>query len=124
MSCRFLFFFLILIEKSFSSVHIPTDRYRLQYSPIRKDSNQIIERIKRRTTSDIFQIHIHYDKSVEKYKKKKMFLFSLNFLFFLYRLLKNEQKLIKEAVEAATDYWSKAIRPKYKLNDRIRLTRY
>jgi hypothetical protein len=40
------------------------------------------------------------------------------------RLLANEQTLIQEAVEAATNYWSKAIRPKYKSNDRIRLTRY
>ena len=39
------------------------------------------------------------------------------------RLSKDEQKLIKQAVETATDYWSKAIRPKYQLNDRIRLNR-
>ncbi|CAF3862207.1 unnamed protein product, partial [Rotaria sp. Silwood1] len=64
----------------------------------------IIERFKRRTTSDIFQIHIHYDTSIKK-------------------LLKDEQKLIKEAVQAATNYWSKTIRPKYKLNNPIRLTR-
>jgi len=105
MSCRFLFFFLILIQKSFTSIHISPNRNQLQYSSLRINSNQIVERVKRRTTSDIFQIHIHYDKSVK-------------------RLLANEQTLIQEAVEAATDYWSKAIRPKYKSNDRIRLTRY
>jgi hypothetical protein len=102
MSCRFLLFFLILIQESFTSIHISPNRYQLQYS---SNENQILERIKRRTTSERFQIHIHYDQSVKK-------------------LLDDEQKLIQEAVEAATDYWSKAIRPKYRNNDRIRLTRY
>jgi hypothetical protein len=69
MSCRFLFFFLVIIQKSFSSIHISPNRNQLQYSSISTDSNQIIERIKRRTPSDIFQIHIHYDKSVKKYMK-------------------------------------------------------
>jgi hypothetical protein len=52
--------------------------------------------------------------------------FCLNniFHFISYRLLKEEQNLIKEAVQAATSYWSKTIRPKYKSNSRIRLTRY
>jgi len=70
MSCRFLFFFLVIIQKSCSSIHISPDRNQLQYSSIKIVSNhQIIERVKRRTTSDIFQIHIHYDKSVKKYIK-------------------------------------------------------
>ncbi|CAF1298982.1 unnamed protein product [Rotaria sordida] len=101
----FTFVFLrIIIQKCFSSVHISPNRNQLQYSFIRTNSDRIVERFKRRTTSDIFQIHIHYDTSVKK-------------------LLKDEQRLIKEAVEAATKFWSKAIRPKYKLNNRIRLAR-
>ncbi len=43
---------------------------------------------------------------------------------YIYSLLEQEQQLIQEAVQAATNYWSKTIRPKYKLHDRIRLTRY
>jgi hypothetical protein len=78
MSCRFLFFFLVIIQKSFSSVHIFPNHYQLQHSSIQIDSNQIIERFKRRTTSDIFQIHIHYDKSVKKY----IFCLTLKILFF------------------------------------------
>ncbi|CAF3626894.1 unnamed protein product [Adineta steineri] len=91
-------------KRSFSSIHLPPNKHQLQYSFINTNSNQINERVKRRTTSDIFQIHIHYDISVKK-------------------LLKEEQRLVKEAVETATNYWSRVIRPKYKLNDRIRLTR-
>ncbi len=51
--------------------------------------------------------------------------FSWNHSYFVfYRLSRDEQRLIKEAVETATDYWSRAIRPKYQSNSRIRLTRY
>ncbi len=92
----------MLIQESFTSLHISPNQYQLQYS---SNTNENFQRVKRRTTSERFQIHIHYDKSVKK-------------------LLDDEQNLIREAVEAATDYWSKAIRPKYKTNDRIRLTRY
>ncbi len=69
MSCRFLFFLLlIIIQKSFSSIHISPNRNQLQYSFKQTNPNQINQRIKRRTTSDTFQIHIHYDISVKKYK--------------------------------------------------------
>ena len=61
MSCRFFLFSLILIPVCFSSIHISPNQYQLQYSSINT------HRIKRRTTSEKFQIHIHYDKSVEKY---------------------------------------------------------
>ncbi|CAF1133400.1 unnamed protein product [Adineta ricciae] len=104
MSCRFLLFFLFIIPPSFSSIHISPNQNQLQYSFINTDSNPRHERVRRRTVPDTFQIHIHYDISVQK-------------------LHKDEQRLIKNAVEQATDYWSKTIRPKYKLNDRIRLTR-
>jgi hypothetical protein len=63
MSCRFLIFFLLIIQQTFTSIHISPNRNQLQYT---SHSNQRIERVKRRTTSDIFQIHIHYDQSVEK----------------------------------------------------------
>lgn len=68
MSCRFLFYlFLIIIQKCFASVHIPPNVNHLQYSFIRTESNQIIHRVKRHTKSDLFQIHIHYDTSIQKY---------------------------------------------------------
>ena len=66
MSCRFLFILLIIVQKSFSSIHISPNRFQLQHSFKRTNSNPINERIKRRTTSDIFQIYIHYDNSVKK----------------------------------------------------------
>jgi hypothetical protein len=66
MSCRFLIFFLLIIQQTFTSIHISPNRNQLQHTSINTHSNQRIERVKRRTTSDIFQIHIHYDQSVEK----------------------------------------------------------
>jgi len=48
-----------------------------------------------------------------------MFLFQ----FSIYRLLNSEQNFIKKAVQSAANYWSQVIRPKHRLNDRIRLTR-
>jgi hypothetical protein len=67
MSCRFLFILFVIIQKSFASIHISPNQNQLQYSFIKSDSDHINERVKRRTTSDIFQIHIHYDYSVKKY---------------------------------------------------------
>jgi hypothetical protein len=68
MSCHFLFFLLlIIIQKIFSSIHISPNRNQLQYNFKETNPNQINQRIKRRTTSDTFQIHIHYDISVKKY---------------------------------------------------------
>ncbi|CAF3448418.1 unnamed protein product, partial [Rotaria socialis] len=93
-----------IIHECFASVHISPDRHQLQYSFVRTVSNRTHHRAKRWTTSDMFHILIHYDASVTK-------------------LSKDEQNLIKEAVDAATGYWSNAIRPKYKLHDRIRLAR-
>ena len=69
MSCRFLVFFLLMhySRRVLSSIHISPNQNQLQYSFIRTEFNQINERVKRRATSDIFQIHIHYDISVRKY---------------------------------------------------------
>lgn len=107
MSCHFVqyFCFLLFISSIFSSVHISPNREQLQFSSIKSSTNENLnQRQKRRTISDDFQIHIHYDKSVNK-------------------LLNDEQNFIKKAVQSAANYWSKVIRPKYRLNDRIRLTR-
>lgn len=66
MSCRFLFFILILVQECFSSVHISPNRDQLQYSFINIGLNRTHHHRARRTASDIFQIHIHYDTSVKK----------------------------------------------------------
>ncbi|CAF3682385.1 unnamed protein product, partial [Rotaria socialis] len=95
---------LVIIHECFVSVHTSPDRHQLQYSFVRTVSNRTHHRAKRWATSDMFHILIHYDASVTK-------------------LSKDEQNLIKEAVDVATGYWSNAIRPKYKLHDRIRLAR-
>ena len=107
MSCRFpfllLLFFTSIFQRYFSSIHFAPARQHLQYAFPSNPSHR--NHVQRRSTSrDLFQIHIHYDRSVDK-------------------LLRAEEKLIHEAVQQATDYWSQTIRPKFQLNDRIRLSR-
>lgn len=107
MSCRFCFllflFFTSIFQRYFSSIHFAPSRQHLQYAFSTNDRH--CKHLQRRSTSrDTFQIHIHYDRSVKK-------------------LIRDEQKLIHEAVQKATDFWSQTIRPKFQLNDRIRLAR-
>ena len=127
MSCCFLLclcvFVHVSIETSFCSKHFPPGREQLQYTSISTNGHPVATRVKRRITSDNFQIDIHYDRSVKKYLCACSLLHFDRSTSVSCRLNKEEQKLIRDAVESATDYWSKAIRPKYKLNDRIRLTR-
>lgn len=107
MSCRFIFLLILfpsIFERCFSSIHIPPPRQQLHYA-FPSESRHRTHLQRRSTSKDAaFQIHIHYDRSMKK-------------------LLRDEQKIIHEAVQMATDYWSRAIRPKFKLNDRIRLVR-
>jgi hypothetical protein len=84
MSCRFLFFFLVIfvltIQETFSSIHFSPDRNQIQYIFSRTNSN---ERVKRHTTSDIFRIHIHYDRSVQKYIFSSRYNSSKSYLFYI-----------------------------------------
>ncbi|CAF0990282.1 unnamed protein product [Didymodactylos carnosus] len=85
-----------------SSLHYPPNQNEIQHAYISSLPNHD-HRIKR-SLSDKFNIHVHYDKSIE-------------------RLSKSERSLIKNAIDDSIDYWSRTIRPKYKLIDPIHLTR-